>query len=144
MVQEFNGEAREPAYHFEQTVMETLSNEQQMAEWEARYGSEAAAIQPEEAVAERRAERPQPLSVDGSVELNLTGGVISPKQANDLERELEEMGAEATDMGGGGEERGGGGGDEGTATIPPTPLSPTVQTKLAPPSDDIIDESPAR
>ena len=111
LIREHNGEAREPAYAFND-VVGIMGDEVQMAEWEARYGDAAAGDRAGEG-----GHRPPPLAVEqaGSVELDLTGGVAVPSAVNSLLQEIEAEGgasiADLSDMQQGGHERGQG--DEG-------------------------------
>ena len=109
LIREHNGEAREPAYAFND-VADIIGDEVQMAEWEARYGDAAARDQ--------AGHRPPPLAVEqaGSVELDLTGGVAAPSTVNALLQEIEAEGgapiADLSDMQGGHERGQGDGGVE--------------------------------
>jgi hypothetical protein len=163
LIREHNGEAREPAYAFND-VVDIMGDEAQMAEWEARYGDAAAGDR-----AGEPGHRPPPLAaVDqaGSVELDLTGGgVAAPSMVNSLLQEIEAEGgsalADLSDMQQGGHERGQGeaggevasvdlaaltlsGGQEGEAAaegeVAASTAAPTTpKAQQVPTSDDIGD-----
>lgn len=135
LIREHNGEAREPAYAFND-VVDIMGDEAQMAEWEARYGDAAAGDR-----AGKPGHRPPPLPVGdqvGSVELDLTGGdVAAPSMVNSLLQEIEAEGgtalADLSDMQQGGHERGQGevGGDVASGDLAALTLSGGEEAEAA-------------
>eukprot|EP00960_Hanusia_phi_P030291 748501-Hanusia_phi.AAC.3 len=128
VIRDFNGESREPAYDFER-VMEVMEDEEQMAEWEARYGSGAEAeAQSQEGPTTDETTRQVH---DGLVELDLTGGgaVESDMDHANEDGSSQKPAQISLDNS-----------DEGRAS--PTPDSPGISpstpiAKNVPPSDEI-------